>query len=809
MYSRGASESGGSLSQSEPSRQASAAVWTERLEECQRRLENVIDFLWEVDPQGRYTWCNSSTKDVLGRQPSDMIGKRPWDLMPPTEAARIESIFFRFARLRKPFIKLLNRNFRGDCREVMLETSGAPFFNADGSLAGYSGVDRDVTDREKALAALRQAKACHKAFIDNSAEGIWRYDVSPPMPTSLSPDEQAAYIIDHCIIAECNIACARMYGRQTPGELVGVRLKDLFVPDEPQNMRAITEFVRNGYRMVNSQTVERDSRGQLHYFSSNVNGIVDGGRLMYIWGAQRDETEVRATRLELEASERRMQSIFRAAPIGIGVVRERILVEVNERLCIMMGYTRQELVGQNSRMLYDSQEEWQRVGRVKYGQFRTADIGTVETQWRTKDGRLLDILLSSSPIDPGDLWAGVTFTALDVSARNQMEARRRSLEMQLRQVQKLEAVGQLAGGIAHDFNNLLQIISGHAWLALQEASSEGSLRTNLEHIHQAAERATHLTRQLLVFSRREPAEPKVLRLDKRLDGMMDMLRRVLPENVELEFQAGDDLPAVQVDAGQIEQVVLNLALNARDAMPDGGKLTVATSQQSLDDGFCLSRPWASPGQWVVLSVADNGSGISPQDQQRLFEPFFTTKPVGKGTGLGLAVVYAIVREHGGGIEVQSEVGKGSVFSVYLPAAAQNESANHTANSFGVSGGSELILLAEDEQNVLELGQTVLESAGYRVLPAADGLEAIDLLAKYHARIGLAVLDVAMPGRTGWQVREAAEAMGLSVPVLFVSGYPIEADQQMDQSSLLRKPYDPPELLKKVREMLDSPRKRVA
>jgi PAS domain S-box-containing protein len=385
---------------------------------------------------------------------------------------------------------------------------------------------------------------------------------------------------------------------------------------------------------------------------------------------------------------------------------------------------------------------------------------------------------------------------------------RKGLEEQLRQAQKMEAIGQLAGGVAHDFNNLLTVIKGRSHLLLQDFDSSSPVGSKIELIHATADRAAILTRQLLAFSRKQILEPTVLDLTAVVTGLTPMLQRLIGEDVEFTIVPGTGAGRVRADRGQIEQVLMNLVVNARDAMPHGGRLTIQTARVEIDQAFTAYHPEVPPGAYAIIAVSDTGSGMSPEVQARIFEPFFTTKEVGKGSGLGLSTVYGIVRQHGGCITVESELGRGSTFRVYLSrVAVTTEASVSAATPTEAPRGVETLLLVEDETEVRALARDVLETLGYKVLEAPDGHAALEIAEQEAGHIDLLITDVVMPGLNGVQVAERLKASHLETRVLYTSGY---ADDKITShgvltsgTMLLCKPFTPDELASKVREVLDA------
>jgi PAS domain S-box-containing protein len=386
---------------------------------------------------------------------------------------------------------------------------------------------------------------------------------------------------------------------------------------------------------------------------------------------------------------------------------------------------------------------------------------------------------------------------------------KRKLEAQYLQAQKMEVVGQLTGGVAHDFNNLLQVINGYTAIALRSVADKEQLTDMLGEVQNAGEKAADLTRQLLAFSRRQELQPKAVNLNSLVEHMGKMLRRMIGDDVRFVFRPGLNLGSVRVDPGQIEQVLLNMAINARDAMPDGGQLLMATENVSLDDDFVSGHPWARKGEFVCLSVSDTGLGMDQSTQERIFEPFFTTKEAGKGTGLGLATTYGIVNQHGGIIHVYSEVDKGTMFRIYLPIVDLAMTEEAITQREEPTGGAETILVAEDSETVRELVTHILMDAGYTVLQAHDGERAVEVFQERRERIDLVLLDMMMPRLNGRAAYEKIRQIRGNVPFIFSSGYMAGSDHTAfftdERLVMIPKPYDPRQLLLKVREVLDDAR----
>jgi PAS domain S-box-containing protein len=411
---------------------------------------------------------------------------------------------------------------------------------------------------------------------------------------------------------------------------------------------------------------------------------------------------------------------------------------------------------------------------------------------------------------------GIVLTLRDVSERKQAERSRELLEAQLRQSQKMEAIGQLAGGVAHDFNNLLSVILNYTRFSMEGLKEDDERRRDMEEVIRAGEQASRLTQQLLAFSRKDVAQPTELNLNDVVADLERMLRRTLGEQVELETALDQELACVQADSGQIQQVIMNLCVNARDAMPEGGRLLVATSNETVDESLALDEPELSPGDYVCLTVDDSGIGMTDEVRARIFEPFFTTKERESGTGLGLSTVYGIAAQAGGHVSVRSQVGEGTAFRVYLPvvsASAQEHVRMDEASLLGrqaspLSGRGETVLVAEDEPGVREVVRRLLKRNGYEVLQAASGKEALSIMATTGRKIDVLLTDVVMPGLSGKELATLVKKVSRDVRVVFMSGYTndIIAKQGVLHADeiLVPKPFTEEELLTKLREALAAP-----
>jgi two-component system, cell cycle sensor histidine kinase and response regulator CckA len=511
---------------------------------------------------------------------------------------------------------------------------------------------------------------------------------------------------------------------------------------------------------------------------------------------------LRSAQERLARSELNFRSLVTNAPYGIcRCDSSGKLLDANPAMLSMLGYSSgQELVGSHLGELYENAQNWfELADRLR----ASTPFNGLLVEWKRKDGSAMVVRISGRTVINGGRAKSFELFAEDVTER-------RILEQQLQQSQKMEAVGRLAGGIAHDFNNLLMVISGYAEFLLDRLGPEPALRAPAQEIASAAGRASSLTRQLLAFSRKQMLAPKILDLDAVVTENLKMLTRMIGEDIDLVMVPAGELGAVRADSGQVEQVIMNLAVNARDAMPSGGKLTIETSNVTLDEEHARFHAPLKAGNYVMLSISDTGAGMDSETQSHIFEPFFTTKGP-KGTGLGLSTVYGIVKQSGGYIWVYSEQGKGTTFKIYFPRVAeivespvQVMAAVEPATA---EPGTETILLVEDEANLRYLARQFLEKQGYRVIEAADGAVAMQIAVAHEGIIHLLLTDVIMPGMNGRELAQRISEIRPNTKVLYMSGYTenvIGHNGTLDAGiRLLQKPFTLRDLKTQVREVLDA------
>ena len=588
--------------------------------------------------------------------------------------------------------------------------------------------------------------------------------------------------------------------------------------DQLMGRNALTDLVPPAWREAARNDFQKLAAGKLSWIEGDILTAdgrstpveVRAGRIEY--GGKpalllhvRDITERRASAANLQSSEMLFRSVWENSVDGMRLTDENgIIVAVNDAYCRLVGLEANSLEGKLFTVAYAPSENREEMLQQLRDRFLNRAPNSKRQQQHTFHNNLtlmLEITDSFIEVQGRPLLMLSLFRDVTTQKR---------LEEQLRQSQKMEAIGQLAGGVAHDFNNILTIIHGHASL-LVAAGLDETVARSAQQIAQAAERAAGLTRQLLTFSRRQLIQPKRLDMNKIVGNMTDMLGRILGEDVALQLNYSALPATVEADAGMMEQVLLNLAVNARDAMPRGGRLSVRIAVVDVDEEHVQRHPEARPGRFVCVTKTDTGIGIPPENLSRIFEPFFTTKEVGKGTGLGLATVYGIVKQHQGWVEVESTVGKGTTFRIYIPFVGETRTpAEKPTTQVIVRGGNETILLVEDEKPVRELVARVLEKHGYQVLQAGAGAEAVEIWRARKDEIDLLLTDLIMPGDMNG--RELAEALWKGRPklkVIFTSGYSADVvgkDFKIESEvNFLQKPYHPQTLALTVRRCLDDKR----
>ena len=872
----------------------------EALRQSEERFRDIsysmADWIWEVDTNGRYTFCSGKVKEILGYRPHELIGKTPFELMPKNEGDRVGKIFRKILAQKKSFRDLENWNIHKNGQMVCLLSNGKPIINEQGKLTGYRGVDKDITQRKKAELQFRN-------LFENVPVGLYR----------TTPDGR---------IIMANPALIKMLGFSSFEELAEKNLEESGFESDYSRAEFKRILEKKG-QILGLTSARKRKDGGILFIRENARAVRDEtGNIRYYEGSIEDVT---AYKRQEETLRKLSGVIEQTADLVLITNKEGIIEYVNPAFQKITGYEKEEIVGEtpnilksgkhdkefyknlwktirsgevfnsvfinrkkNGELFYEEKtitplrdsrrkithfvstgkditkqkqaEETTRKSEAKYRRFFMEDL--TGDYVSTADGKILlcnpafakifgfdsteEVMkynMSSFYTNPADREEFLNLLKKEKKLYNhEIELRdrygnprhivqnvvghfndknelveiqgylidvtkRKKLEEQFRQAQKMEAIGKLAGGVAHDFNNLLTVISGYSGLLLQRLVPDEPMYREIQQIAKAGERAAALTDQLLAFSRRQVIQPRIVNLNTIVLDTKKMLRRLIGEDIEIITSLSSNLDNVKVDPGQMDQVIINLAVNARDAMPMGGKLIIETANFEIDHNYKKEHVEIKEGCYVMLAVSDTGSGMSKEIQSRIFEPFFTTKERGKGTGLGLSTVYGIVKQNNGYIWVYSEPEKGTAFKIYFPRVEEEASVSEVQQFSPESlQGNETVLIVEDEEYVRELAGRILGENGYSVLKAEDGYHALQVAQQYQRTIHLLLTDVVMPKMSGKELSEKIEALHSGIKVVFFSGYTDDAilyHQVLDPNiNFIQKPFTPPNLLKKIREVLD-------
>jgi PAS domain S-box-containing protein len=775
-------------------------------------LQTVIAHLFESTPNGIGLWdrdlcylrVNKALADINGLPPEAHVGKRLGEVVPEL-AGTLEPMYREVLKTGEPVINIEISGETpanpGDQRSW--RASYYPVRGDDGSIVAVGAVVVDITESKRAESALRQSEERYRAYIEQTAEAVWRAELEEPVPVTLPADEQARRFLATGYLAECNDAMARMYGFESAREITGARLDQLLDPADLKNLDYLTTFVRSGYRLLDAESHERARDGSDRYFLNNLIGIVENGMMCRAWGTQRDITERNWADHALRQSREQLRVALQAARMATWRWDLQSDARVWDAEFPLPWNAPEDSPEEHPRAFLDQVHSDDRV-RVSEairaavegaGQYReeyrvVSPDGTVH--WFTDQGEVIR--------DDNGRPLYMAGACVDVTHHRQVED-------QLRQVQRMDAVGRLAGGMAHETNNQMAVVLGFADFVLGRSDLAERVREDVEQIRKAAERTAGITSQLLAFSRRQFAHPKVLELNEVVSAFEPVLRSAMTNGCELRFLPAPELGLVKADPGQVEQVLLNLALNACDAMPQGGTLTIETANVTLTQEYTRLKGGVrvKPGRYVLVAMSDTGHGMSRETLSRVFEPFFTTKAVGQGTGLGLATVYGLVKQAEGYVWVYSEAGIGTTFKTYFPVIPSEELIAPVAEPPPSLGSGELVLVVEDQPDVMRMAVRSLREAGYTVLEASGGREALEILIDAGERLRLVVTDVVMPVMSGRDFASRIAKIRPGLPVVFMSGY---TDEDVIRRGLMergqrfiQKPFSPDALARQVHQAL--------
>ena len=767
----------------------SASLYTQvqKAEENYRSIfEHAVEGIFQSSPEGRFLTVNPAMARILGYDSPEELVEDVADISHQIYVHREDRVKSNAVEKAQGFLHGFEfEAYRKDGERIWLSLNRRVIRDDNGIEMYREGSVEDISERKQAEEGLRESEARKRAILESALDCI--------------------VTMDHAgLVVDWNPAAERTFGLMR-ADAIGKEMADLIIPPRfrEQHRSGLAHYNTTGQGPVLGNRLELSALradGSEFPIELAITRIESEGLPMFT-GYIRDITERKRAEQELSNSEERYRDLVENAhDIIYSHDLEGNYTSMNKAGSLITGYTVQEVLKLN--LSQTVAPEYLPSAREMLKRKLAGDLVTAyEMEILAKDGHRITVEANTKLVFQDGVPVGVQGIARDVTARKQ-------LEEQLRQSQKMEAIGQLAGGVAHDFNNLLTAINGYSSLALQRLEDGHPIRSYLEEVKKAGDRAANLTRQLLAFGRKQILQPLPINLNDVINDMTKMLRRLIGEDVVLTAKLDPALKRIKADPGQIEQVLVNLVVNARDAMPQGGNLTIETAMVELEEEYAGKHLDVVPGRYAILAVSDTGTGMDEATQARIFDPFFTTKEKGKGTGLGLSTVYGIVKQSGGNIWVYSEPGHGTTFRVYLP---QSETASQKTDAKVVElappAGSEIILLVEDEDVVRGLAQKILEYSGYKVLAASRGEEAIRLAQEGTEPINLLLTDVVMPGISGKEVADRVLELLPGLKVVFMSGYTDEAIVHhgvLDANvEFIQKPFTPAALLKKVRAVLDS------
>jgi PAS domain S-box-containing protein len=750
----------------------------ERLAELAAIVEFSDDAIIGKTLEGVVKSWNGGAQRIFGYAAEEIVGKPISLLVPPDRTDEEPEILARISEGES--VRHYETVRVTKARELInLSLTVSPIRNAHGRVIAASAISRDITARKRAEAALLESESQYRLLFDRS-----------PLPTWVFDRKTLAFL-------QVNEAAIRHYGYSRQ-EFLAMTILDIRPETGVSGPRETISNLGQGigssqiwkHKKKDGSIIDVEIAGHdLRFHETEAQLIV-----------AHDVTERQRSEVSLRQSEERFSKVFRSSPLAITITtpsRDEYL-DVNDAFLAMMKYQRSEVIGRTSTELNMFADPGSQAAMIQL-LHQLKRVPSFETHFETNQGESRLVQVAAELVH-------LNGTPCVLSIIHDITEERR-LEDQFRQAQKMEAVGRLAGGVAHDFNNMLGVILGYSEIAQELLEHENPLRKHLQQISKTAHRAASLTRQLLAFSRRQDLQPTVLDLNAVVTNLSKMLVRMIGEDIELKFIPGEALGAVRADLGEMEQVLMNLVINARDAMPEGGTILVDTANTSLDGSYRKEHPAVVPGAYVMLAVSDTGCGIDQKTMGRIFEPFFTTKAVGEGTGLGLSMVYGVVKQSGGYIWAYSEPNRGATFKIYLPRVDEPaEPLLRFAEDATLEKGSETILLVEDDDSLRELAAGLLRSEGYQVLEGRDGATAMAAAQKHGELIHLLLTDVIMPGMSGAELSNRVRAIRPGIKLLFMSGYTgnliAHHGVLASDTVLLQKPFTRHSLLRQVRTTLD-------
>jgi len=747
-------------------------------------VETVVDGVSLIDIEGRVQMFNPACEKLFGYRADEVIGRHFNMLMPSPYREEYEAYLADYRRTGEKKITGTRRKVMGlrqDGTTFAMELAIGAARHAGETI--FVGTIHDLTEREHAARVITEALASIKAVVDTAVDGV------------IVTDGQG-------IVHLFNPACQKLFGYRAD-EVIGQNVKMLMPsPDRERHDGYIGNYLVTGEPNIigtSREVIGRRKDGSTFPMGLSVGEAVQGGDSIFV-GIMRDLTEQKRAEQVIRESEARLKAVVETAVDGVILIDAQDRIRMFNPACErLFGYAADEVIGQSVSILVpDGPDHYRHLEHFRCGEHRVG--AGREVLGRRRDGTTfpMEVSMGEAQQDGETICVGILH---DLTERKQTEA-------QLVQAQKMETVGQLSGGIAHDFNNLLTVVVGNADALSEMLKARPDLQALAEAIVQAGERGAELTQRLLAFSRRQTLQPAEIDCNALVTNMEKLLRRMLSETITIHTTLEPDLWTAYADPGQLENALLNLAINARDAMPHGGSLSIATGNVPLDARYRDLHPEVSPGQYVMVAVTDDGSGMPKEVLEHAFEPFFTTKEVGKGSGLGLSMVYGFVKQSNGHVAIYSEPGLGTTVRIYLPAitVTADHAPSLVPGQAETATGRESVLVAEDDPFVRSYAVAVLTKLGYRVTEAVDGHEALQKLNE-GSDVDVLFTDVVMPGGiNGWELAERARQIRPGLKVVLTSGYALETLAERgrlpDGAVVINKPYRKTELAKRMREALD-------
>jgi len=787
------------LERSAAALQEAEAAFRKSEERYRKIFENAVEGFFQATVEGRYLSVNPAFAKMCGfSSPEEMI-EGITDIarqlyVDARDRSRIKRLYEHPGVVRGFETKFR----RKDGGIIWVSITARSVNDESGNVLYYEGTIEDISERKLAEEALRSSERRLADMINFLPDATFVIDTGGKVIAWNRALEEMTRLKSKRMVGKGGYEYAiPFYGTRRP------LLIDLALARDDEAEK-LYPYIARDHDILVSEVYVPLLKGGLHLWLKASPLYDSSGSVVGAIESIRDVTARKRAEEALRESEERYRQLFEMESDAIFLVDNTTgaVLEVNASASGLYGYSREELLRMKNIDLSAEPEETTAATRQRRPR--------VPIRYhRRKDCTVFPVEITARHFN----WRGreVHVAAIrDVSFRMEAEEEKRRLQAQLLQAQKMEAIGTLAGGLAHDFNNLLQAVQGYAELVLLRKKKDEPGHRELHEIIRAAKRGTELTRQLLTFSRKVESKLQPMDLNRRVEQVKELLTRTIPKMIEIDLRLTDDLQMVNADPTQIEQVLMNLAVNAKDAMPEGGRLFIETRNVNLDKGYCDTHLGAKPGNYVLLIVSDTGYGMDQETLEHIFEPFFTTKGVGRGTGLGLAMVYGIVKSHNGYITCYSEIGHGTTFKIYLPTVEEAPEIPGDREERLPEGGTETILLVDDEESVRQLGKEMLEMVGYRVLVASDGEEALALYPQRMGDVALVIMDLIMPGMGGKACGEALLRLDPRVKLLIASGYSVngrlEETLRSGARGFISKPYELRDLLKRVRDILDEDRK---